>query len=151
MQELFASTFDVAATDLDERFAEVARQVASWAWRGDDDAPDVLSEQEGTATGNRGYRMGWQLLQVPSPQEVSRTRRRQLSWRSGRPGSTPRSSSSAWARSQALVGEAANTWMKPCSPTANSYQRFVVFGASGVKTTRASARSRASRPSLCSR
>jgi hypothetical protein len=41
--------------------------------------------------------------------------------------------------------------MKPCSPTANSYQRFVVFGASGVKTTRASARSRASRPSLCSR
>ncbi len=65
MQDLFATAFDVAATDLDERFAEIAREVASWAWRGDGDAPNVLNEQGGTASGHQDYRMGWQLLQVP--------------------------------------------------------------------------------------
>lgn len=69
MQELFATTFDIAAADLDERFAEIAQEVASWAWRGDGAAPDVLAVDEGPALDHGGFRMSWRGVRLPERPE----------------------------------------------------------------------------------
>lgn len=65
MQDLYATSFQIAGADVSELYAAVALATTRWAWRGTGAPPEPLAEPAGERDAGNGYRMGWAELAAP--------------------------------------------------------------------------------------
>jgi hypothetical protein len=68
VQDLFATSFDVANEDPDAAFDRIARGVMRWAYRGEGKPPDLSSESQGSRDDGE-FHLRWSLLSVPDRSE----------------------------------------------------------------------------------
>jgi hypothetical protein len=71
VQDLFACYFSVDG-EPDATFGAVAQQIAAWAWRGSDSAPDLVATGRGESVAETVYglyTLRWELLQAPDGPE----------------------------------------------------------------------------------
>lgn len=71
MQDLFACYFSVGG-EPNATFEAVAQEIAGWAWRGTDSAPDLIATGRGESVADTSlgaYTLRWELLQAPDGPE----------------------------------------------------------------------------------
>jgi hypothetical protein len=59
MQDLYATTFQVAGEDLGSLYRAIGSEVVQWGWRGAGPAPDLKQEPAGDRDAPNGYGLAW--------------------------------------------------------------------------------------------